>query len=218
MGHRPRSAPVPPQRGEGGAVLPGLVLAGAVALAAWALSRPLPPFIGDVSLAVVLGVAVANALPLPAAVRPGTSFAVRRVLRLGIVALGARLSLDAVIRLGASTILLVTALVALTLVGGVLLGRALRLSGPLPLLIAVGTAICGNSAIIATAPVLDADERDVSFAVATITLVGLTAVLVYPVLDALLHWVIPATGCGQARRSVTRPSRGGRLRLHKVRR
>ncbi|MPZ87218.1 MAG: putative sulfate exporter family transporter [Nitriliruptorales bacterium] len=62
----------------------------------------------------------------------------------------------------------------------------LGLSGALPLLIAVGTAICGNSAIIATAPALDADERDVSFAVATITLVGLVAVVLYPVLGVTL--------------------------------
>lgn len=106
---------------------------------------------------------------------------------LGIIVLGARLSLEGVIRLGASTILLVTALVSLTLIGGVGLGRALGLSGRLPLLIAVGTAICGNTAIIAPAPVVDADEREVSFAVATITLVGLAAVLVYPVLGVALE-------------------------------
>ncbi|HZJ04707.1 MAG TPA: putative sulfate exporter family transporter [Nocardioidaceae bacterium] len=168
------------------AVLPGLAVAGLVALAAYVASLPLPSFISDVGLAVVFGAAVATLVRLPAGVRPGIDFAMRRVLRLGIIALGARLSFEAVISLGASTILLVTGLVGLTLIAGVLLGRSLGLSGRLPLLIAVGTAICGNTAIIATAPVVDADERDVSFAVATITLVGLTAVLVYPVLGVAL--------------------------------
>ena len=168
------------------AVLPGLALAAAVSVAATLVAIPLPAFVSDVGLAIVLGVVVANTVRLPAVMRPGTRFAVQRVLRLGIIALGARLSVEGVLRMGGAVIALVTALVVLTLLGGLLLGRVLRLSGPLPLLIAVGTAICGNTAIIATAPVLDADERDVSFAVATITLVGLVAVLVYPALGALL--------------------------------
>ena len=182
-------APVPPGRSARRpalALLPGLGLAAAVALAARAVAAPLPAFVSDVGLAIVLGVALANLASLPDAVRPGTQFAMQRVLRLGIVALGARLSVEGVLRMGGTVMVLVTALVAVTLLGGVLLGRALGLSGPLPVLVAVGTAICGNTAIIATAPVLDADERDVSFAVATITLVGLVAVLVYPALGVAL--------------------------------
>jgi len=171
---------------RGSVLLPGLAAAGLVALIAHAASGRLPAFVSDVGLAIVFGAAVATLLRPPPSIRPGIDFAMRRLLRIGIVALGARLSFDAVIRLGASSILLVTALVALTLVSGVVLGRVLGLSGPLPLLIAVGTAICGNTAIIATAPVLDADERDVSFAVATITLVGLASVLIYPVLGAVM--------------------------------
>jgi uncharacterized integral membrane protein (TIGR00698 family) len=77
------------------------------------------------------------------------------------------------------------------------LGRALGLSQKLSALIGVGTSICGNTAIAATAPVIKAPERDVSFAVATITLFGTAAVIVYPLIGHALgmsdnlfgHWV-----------------------------
>ena len=69
-------------------------------------------------------------------------------------------------------------------------------SARLATLIGVGTAICGNTAIIATAPVIKAEDRDVSFAVATITLFGTAAVIVFPLLGHALgmsdvlfgHW------------------------------
>jgi uncharacterized integral membrane protein (TIGR00698 family) len=59
-------------------------------------------------------------------------------------------------------------------------GRLLRVPPRLALLIGVGTAVCGNSAIVATAPIIRADEREVSFAVGTITLFGTLAVFLYP--------------------------------------
>lgn len=62
------------------------------------------------------------------------------------------------------------------------LGRAFGLSEKLSALIGVGTSICGNTAIAATAPVIKAEERDLSFAVATITLFGTAAVIVYPLI------------------------------------
>jgi uncharacterized integral membrane protein (TIGR00698 family) len=75
-----------------------------------------------------------------------------------------------------------------TVLGFVLLvGHVLKLPRRLVLLIGVGTAVCGNSAIIATAPVVKAEEREVSFAVATITIFGTLAVFLYPLLGALLH-------------------------------
>src|SRR5688572_9424013 len=82
----------------------------------------------------------------------------------------------------------------------VLVGRALRLPPRLCLLIGVGTAICGNTAIVTTAPVIRADEKEVSFAIATITVFGMLAVMTYPWIGRALEMAPPMFGawCGLA--------------------
>lgn len=167
-------------------VLPGLLLAVAVAIAARLVSGALPSVISEILVAVLFGIVVANVVPLPAAVSPGLRFSVQRVLRLGIVLLGARLSLDAVLAIGVSTLGLVLAAMALAFTVALLAGRAFGVPPRLRLLIGVGTAVCGNSAIVATAPVIRAEEREVSFAVATITLFGTLAVFIFPLAG---HWL-----------------------------
>ena len=75
-----------------------------------------------------------------------------------------------------------------------LVGRRLNLPPRLALLIGVGTAVCGNSAIVATAPVIKADEREVGFAVGTITFTGTLALFLYPVIGHLLQMTDVAFG------------------------
>jgi len=129
---------------------------------------------------------VANALPLPATATPGIRFAVQHVLRAGIILLGARLSLGAVLAIGASALGLVLVSMTVAFTVALLVGRALALPKRLALLSGVGTAVCGNSAIVATAPVVKAEDREVSFAVATITLFGTLAVFAFPLIGRAL--------------------------------
>ena len=129
---------------------------------------------------------MANALPLPATATPGIRFAVQHVLRAGIILLGARLSLGAVLAIGASALGLVLVSMTVAFTVALLVGRALALPKRLALLIGVGTAVCGNSAIVATAPVVKAEDREVSFAVATITLFGTLAVFAFPLIGRAL--------------------------------
>ncbi len=153
----------------------------AVAAVARLVASGAPAYLNEILLAVLLGIVVTNAgRPLPAAVSPGIRFAVQRVLRLGIILLGARLSLGAVVAIGAGALGLVLVSMTVAFAAALLVGRALRLPPRLALLIGVGTAVCGNSAIVATAPVIDAEDRETSFAVATITLFGTLALFLYP--------------------------------------
>src|SRR6185295_10908262 len=82
-------------------------------------------------------------------------------------------------------LILVCMTVALTF--ALLVGRRLGLPPRLALLIGVGTAVCGNSAIVATAPVIKANEREVGFAVGTITLTGTMALFLYPLIGHFLQ-------------------------------
>lgn len=162
----------------------GLSIAVSLAVAARVLASTL--MVNEVAIAVMGGLVIANATPVGTGAAPGVAYATRQLLRAGIVLLGAQLSFAAVLTAGLSALGLVVALVFVTLVGILLAARALRLDPRLGLLVAVGTAICGNTAILATAPIVKARGRDVSVAVATITLFGTAAVFVYPALGLLL--------------------------------
>ncbi len=170
--------------------MPGLVLAVLTALVARFLHGRLPgsvaAVVGEVLVAVALGLLIGNLFRLPAAVGPGLKVAVQGVLRIAIVLLGASLSLAEIGKVGIRALVLVALLMtlALTLAHG--LSRLLGIPPRLGSLIGVGTAVCGNSAISATAPVIGAKDEEVSFAIATNTLFGTLAVLAYPLLGRAL--------------------------------
>ena len=166
---------------------PGLLAAVTVAIVARLVAGLLPTALSEVLVAVLLGIVVANSGLLPAASTPGIRLAVQRILRIGIILLGARLSLVDVAKIGTGSLLLVIATMTVAFTVALLVGRIARIPPRLALLIGVGTAVCGNSAIVATAPVIAAEEREVSFAVATITLFGTLAVFLYPLIGHALN-------------------------------
>lgn len=179
--------------------LPGLLLVFLVALLARFLQGLIPgpvlsKAISEILIAVLMGLIVRNTIPLPANVQPGIAFSLHRLLRLGIILLGLRLSLQDVIATGLSSLLLIIVCIALALALAFGAGRLFKIPVRLATLIGVGTAICGNSAIVATAPTIEAKEDEVGFAVATITLFGLIAVIFYPIIGQALNLADRAFG------------------------
>ena len=166
-------------------LLPGLALAAAVALPAWALGRAMP-LLGGAVLAILLGVLLRAAWTPCPAFAPGVRFAGKRVLQASIVLLGFGLDLGQVARTGLESLGVTLATLLLAFAAAWALGRALRVPGKLAALVGVGTAICGGSAIAAVAPILRPDEHDTAFAISTIFLFNLVAVLVFPPLGHLL--------------------------------
>lgn len=172
--------------------IPGLSLVLVIAFLARFLQSQIPGptlnrAISDILIAVLIGLVVSNTLRLSLRAQPGITFAIHRLLRLGIIFLGLRLSLQDVIATGLSSLLLIILCITLALTLAFTAGRLFKVPIRLTTLIGVGTAICGNSAIVATAPTIDAKEDEVGFAVATITLFGLLAVIFYPLIGQWLH-------------------------------
>ena len=145
--------------------------------------------ISGIMMAILLGILVNNLFKLPEVLRPGIKFSVVRILRLGIVLLGIRLSIveAGAIGLKSLPIIIGTVLAALAIVTYV--SKRVGLTERLGTLIAVGTSICGATAIVATAPTIGAKDDEVSYAVACITLFGVAAMLVYPF---AAHWLFDA--------------------------
>jgi uncharacterized integral membrane protein (TIGR00698 family) len=164
---------------------PGLLLCAVIAAAAFGLGQWLP-LVGGPVFGIVLGVVVRNLVAPPAACQPGIRFAGKQILQWSIVALGLGLSLTQVARTGLDSLAVTLVSVAAAFIAALLLGRLLGIPSKLKVLIGAGTAICGGSAIAAVTPIIKADEHDTAFAVSTIFLFNLVAVLVFPALGHLM--------------------------------
>jgi uncharacterized integral membrane protein (TIGR00698 family) len=151
---------------------------GQALLAAQGLNGSSP--ISGVPVAIILGLLLRNLTRLPKRLTPGLKFCVTTVLRLGIVLVGIRLSAFDVLRLGAAGLPVVLTAIVTGLLFVTWFNRTLGLPPRLGTLIAAGTSICGVTAIVSTAPAIEADEREVAYAVANVVAFGLFGMLVYP--------------------------------------
>jgi len=138
--------------------------------------------VSPVMLSILLGLIISALVPMPTLLVPGLDFVVKKVLRLGIILLGIRLTIFDVFRLGALGVPIVLICVTGALLLTTWLNRRLHLPDRLGALIAVGTSICGVSAIVATGPAIGAEDKEIAYAVAVITIFGLAATLLYPYL------------------------------------
>ncbi|GAC1658249.1 MAG: putative sulfate exporter family transporter [Candidatus Dormibacteraceae bacterium] len=176
------------------ALLPGLVVVAACTAASY-LAALLLPSLSPLIWAVFIGMAVVTVHRLPAAMIPGVRFASRSILRVGVALLGLRLVAGQLVAVGVPGLGVLGVVVPATILGTLWLGRRLGCSPALSLLVGTGSAICGASAIVAMDAVTDSDERDVTMAVATVTLFGTAAMVVLPLLDRqFLHLAPVAYG------------------------
>lgn len=166
---------------------------------------------------IVLGMLYANTLgsQLPQEWRPGISFCSKRLLRLGIILYGFRLTLADVTAVGTAAIVIDAIIVVSVIVLGIILGRLLKIDSQTALLTATGSAICGAAAVLGAEATLGTKPHKTAVAVATVVLFGTIAMLIYPAVYATgileltpqqmgifagstLHEVAHAAGAGAA--------------------
>ncbi len=193
----------PPKENSGiTALLPGLLLAVAVMALSMLLTKvagyllpweknPLSPML----IAIILGMIIRTTVPLPSFFDPGINFGVKKLLRFGIVLMGIRLSIFAVLEIGLLSLGMVVLCIVTALVVTIFIAGRLGVSDRLGTLIAAGTSICGVSAIVATSPAIGAKEEETAYAVGTITIFGILATIAYPYLTELVMH-LPVTGAG----------------------
>ena len=173
---------------------PGLAVSGTVAVAATFLSLHYKA--SAMLFALLLGMAL-NFLAEEGRCLPGIQLASTFVLRTGVALLGLRITVAQVQALGWQTIVLIVASVALTISVGVALARVLKLGSAFGTLTGGAVAICGASAALAIASILPKHrnaERDASFTVIGVTAMSTLAMILYPIIVALLGWDHHAAG------------------------
>jgi uncharacterized integral membrane protein (TIGR00698 family) len=177
-------------------ILPGLLLLIAVGYAGRFIERSIAaygkahhltlPNIEYVLWAIVIGLVIANTTGIPDAFKPGIA-TYEFWLKTGIVLLGSRFLLGDVLKLGGISLVLVGIEVVVSILFMTALGRIFKLKPKLTTLLAVGSSICGVSAIIATQGAIDADEEDSSFAIAAILTLGAISLFIFPLVGHWLH-------------------------------
>ena len=169
-------------------IIPGVVLALVFCLFSQGINNvlaieifgtPKSP-ISTVLIAILLGILMGNAFTPRPGMMIGLDFTQQYILKLGIIFLGIRLSFSDFIKFGSIAIPLIIICILGVLILVKLLIKKVPISSKMSYLIAIGTSVCGATAIVATAPVINAKKSEVAYAIANITLFGVIAMLVYP--------------------------------------
>jgi uncharacterized membrane protein YadS len=177
----PSPAPSRPPRffGNPPTIAPGLGIAVAVAVVATVIGKNVP-VVGSAVPGAVLGALIAVVRKPGARFARGLRWASTFVLQCSVVVLGTQLSIGAAARAGLASLPVMLGTLTVCLLAAYVYGRALGVVGDLRTLIGVGTGICGASAIAAVSPVIEAAGTDIGYAISTIFLFNITAVLIFP--------------------------------------
>ncbi|GJG89576.1 UPF0324 membrane protein [Gemmatimonadetes bacterium T265] len=167
------------------ALLPGVGLATLVGGVAWGVALAEEhafghPIVEALVVAILLGMIVRTLWAPPARLAAGVGFTAREILEVAVLLLGVSVDLPLLLRAGPALAVGIVLLVVLGIAGSYGLGRALGLPPKLAVLVACGNSICGNSAIAAVAPVIDADPEHVASSIAFTAILGVAVVLGLP--------------------------------------
>lgn len=137
------------------------------------------------TIAIIIGMLYNNTIKTQPIFQEGIRFSLKKLLKVGIVLLGFKLNMGALLDLGPNILLLVLLFVPLTLFVFMKVFNKFQISKKLGTLIGVGSCICGASAVVALAPVIGADDDDAVVAVSIVSVLGAIGVIIYSVVATL---------------------------------
>ncbi|MDL2236577.1 YeiH family protein [Christensenellaceae bacterium OttesenSCG-928-K19] len=165
--------------------LVGLLACFAIAVAAWLLGNLLP-VVGGPVFAIAIGMVLAVLFKKRDYAQPGIDFTSKKVLQYAVILLGFGLNLSVILETGVRSLPIILTTIAVALFVAYILHKALRIPGKISTLVGVGSAICGGSAIAATAPVIDANDEEVAQSISVIFFFNVLAAVLFPALGGLL--------------------------------
>jgi uncharacterized integral membrane protein (TIGR00698 family) len=167
--------------------LPGLAIALIIAAVAKWLESLLPiHLIGASVIALFIGMIINHFYKPSQKIAVGLKFTSKKVLKFAIILLGASLSIGTILQVGRMSITVMCFTLLTCFGGGYFIGKALGLNWKLSNLISAGTGICGGSAIAAIAPVIDAKDSDIAYAMSATFLFDMAMIVLFPILGHAL--------------------------------
>ena len=175
-----------PKAKENCLFLLGVAICFAVAAASVFLENIIPGgLLGGSIIALFMGTII-NSFFHPDWIKPALKFTSKRILKVAIILLGASLSINTIMSVGKMTFFVMIFTFAMCFGGGYFVRKIFGLNWKLSNLISAGTGICGGSAIAAISPVIDADDKDIAFAMSSTFLFDMVMVALYPIMGKLL--------------------------------
>lgn len=169
-----------------GSYLPGILTAVLIAFAATWIEGLMPVhLIGASVLALFIGILLNSLVKAPVLAK-GAKFTSKRILKFAIILLGASLNVQTILHVGRMSLCVMCFTLLTCFGGGYICGRLLGLDWKLSNLISAGTGICGGSAIAAIAPVIDAEDRDVAYAMSATFLFDMVMIVLFPIMGRWL--------------------------------
>lgn len=164
----------------------GVVICFAVAGLSVLIEKLIPgELLGASIIALFMGTII-NSFFHPAWLKPALKFTSKKILKAAIVLLGASLSVNTILSVGKMTFFVMIFTFAVCFGGGFFIRKLFRLNWKLSNLISAGTGICGGSAVAAIAPVIDADDKDIAFAMSSTFLFDMVMIALYPLMGKAL--------------------------------
>ena len=175
-------------------LLPGFFLALCIATVAKTAENLLPMHVVGASVIALFSGMIINSFWRPAWAVPGLKFTSKKVLKFAIILLGASLSVNVILSVGRLSLLVMFFTLLTCFGGGYFIGRLLGLNWKLSNLISAGTGICGGSAIAAIAPVIDAEDKDIAYAMSATFLFDMAMIVLFPIMGHALGLSAEAYG------------------------
>ena len=167
-------------------ILPGFIVALIVALSSMFLAKFVPA-LGAAPIAIFLGMFVGNIFLNQKVFQRGYKFSESDLLSYSIVLLGATLSISTISEIGLNGVMFIVLQMTATIIGALYIGKKLGFAQNFRFLMASGNAVCGSSAIAATAPVIDADDNDKGIAITIVNVTGIVLMFLLPLLGDILY-------------------------------
>ena len=168
--------------------LPGMALALVIAFTAQFIENILPVHvIGGSVIALFIGMFLNTIIDTENSLKPGISFTSKRLLKFAIILFGASLNISIVLDVGRLSLYVMIFTLLTCFGGGYFIGKALGLNWKMSNLISAGTGICGGSAIAALAPVIEAEDTDVAYALSATFLFDMLMIIAFPIMGRYLE-------------------------------
>lgn len=168
-------------------LIPGFAFALLIAFCARWIESLLPiPLIGESIIALFMGMLINHIKKPSQLIQKGLQFTSKKILRLSIILLGASLSIGTILSVGRLSLTVMVFTLLTCFGGGYFVGSWLKLDWKLSNMISAGTGICGGSAIAAMAPVINAEDKDIAYAISATFIFDMAMIVLFPIMGKAL--------------------------------
>ncbi|TDT67341.1 putative integral membrane protein (TIGR00698 family) [Hypnocyclicus thermotrophus] len=144
------------------------------------------PGIGSVAIAIFLGILVRNLFLKNQSFIKGVNLTEKKLLPIAIMLLGTELNFTILMKLGLKSLIFITLMITITILTGAFISRFFGFNKKFGLLLGTGNAVCGSSAIAATAPILEADDESIGLSIAAVNLMGTFGIFFMPIIGSIV--------------------------------